>query len=117
VLCLRIGNVGDKPIDLRRLAIWISAEDLVQLIRIGFENPDLRFEIFYGASFNERAWWDNSRAYDYGYRPTGVAEKYCEEALAAQAKAAPDPVGDFFQGGTFCSAEFDGDMLRIWKPR
>jgi uronate dehydrogenase len=117
VLCLRIGNVGDKPIDRRRLAIWISAEDLVQLIRIGFENPDLRFEIFYGASFNERAWWDNSRAYDYGYRPTGVAENYREEALAAQAKAAPDPVGDFFQGGTFCSAEFDGDHSRASGSR
>ena len=25
VLCLRIGNVGDKPLDKRRLSIWISA--------------------------------------------------------------------------------------------
>ena len=50
VLCLRIGNVGDKPLDKRRLSIWISPEDLVQLIRIGLEHPDLRFEIFYGAS-------------------------------------------------------------------
>ena len=37
-----------------------------------------------------------------------------EEALAAQAKLAPDPVGDFFQGGTFCSAEFDGDADALW---
>jgi uronate dehydrogenase len=117
VLCLRIGNVGDKPIDQRRLAIWLKSEDLVQLIRIGLENPDLRFEVFYGASYNERAWWDNSRAYEYGYRPTGKAEDFSEEALAAQAKAATDPVGDFFQGGTFCSAEFDGDASRVWKPR
>ena len=117
MLCLRIGNVGDKPLDQRRLSIWLKPEDLVQLIRIGLENPDLRFEIFYGASYNERAWWDNSRAYDYGYRPTGRAEDYREEALAAQAKIAPDPVGDFFQGGTFCSAEFDGDASRVWKPR
>ena len=33
--------------------------------------------------------------------------KFREQAMAAQAKLAPDPVGDFFQGGTFCSAEFD----------
>ena len=39
VLCLRIGNVGDKPLDQRRLSIWLKPEDLVQLIRIGFENP------------------------------------------------------------------------------
>ena len=25
VLCLRIGNVGDKPLDKRRLSIWVSA--------------------------------------------------------------------------------------------
>jgi uronate dehydrogenase len=115
VLCLRIGNLGDKPIDQRRLAIWLSPPDLVQLIRIGLEHPELRFEIFYGASDNERSWWDNHKAYDYGYRPTGRAEAFRDEALAAQAKLAPDPVADYFQGGTFCSAEFDGDRSRIWK--
>ena len=86
----------------------------MQLIRIGLEHPDLRYEIFYGASLNERAWWDNSRAYAYGYRPTGRAEDFRDEALAAQAKLPADPVGDFFQGGTFCSAEFTGDRDGIW---
>jgi uronate dehydrogenase len=115
VLCLRIGNVGDKPIDKRRLSIWVKPEDLAQLIRIGLEHPALRFEIFYGASWNERGWWDNHKAYDYGYRPTGRAEDYFDEAMAAQAKLKPDPVGDFFQGGAFCSMEFDGDAGRVWK--
>ena len=115
VLCLRIGNVGDKPLDKRRLSIWVKPEDLAQLMRIGLEHPDLRFEIFYGASWNERAWWDNHKAYDYGYRPTGRAEDYLEHAMAEQAKLKPDPVGDFFQGGTFCSLEFDGDAGRVWK--
>ena len=115
VLCLRIGNVGDRPLDKRRLSIWVSPEDLAQLIRIGLEHADLRFEIFYGASWNERAWWDNHKAYDYGYRPTGRAEDYLEHARAEQAKLGPDPVGDFFQGGTFCSLEFDGDTGQVWK--
>ena len=115
VLCLRIGNVGDRPLDQRRLSIWISPEDLAQLVRIGLEHPDLRFEIFYGASNNERSWWDNHTAHDYGYRPTGKAEAFRDEALAAQAKLPPDPIGDYFQGGTFCSAEFDGDASRVWK--
>ena len=116
-LCLRIGNVGDRPLDKRRLSIWISPEDLAQLVRIGLEHPELRYEIFYGASDNERTWWDNHRAYAYGYRPTGRAEDHREHALAEQAKLTPDPVGDFFQGGTFCSAEFDGDASRVWKCR
>jgi uronate dehydrogenase len=115
VLCLRIGNVGDKPLDKRRLSIWVKPEDLAQLMRIGLEHPELRYEIFYGASWNERGWWDNHKAYDYGYRPTGRAEDYFDEAMAAQANLKPDPVGDFFQGGTFCSLEFDGDAGRVWK--
>ena len=114
VLCLRIGNFGDKPIDKRRLSIWLKPEDLVQLVRIGLEHADLHYEIFYGASLNERAWWDNSRAYAYGYRPTGRAEDFRDEALAAQAGLPADPVGDFFQGGTFCSAEFTGDTGQLW---
>lgn len=115
VLSLRIGNVGERPLDKRRLSIWISPGDLTQLIRIGLEHPDLRYEVVYGVSLNERSWWDNSVAYAYGYRPTGRAEDFREHALAVQAKLPPDPVGDFFQGGTFCSMEFDGDNDRIWS--
>ena len=87
----------------------------MQLIRIGLEHPDLEYEIFYGASLNERTWWDNSRAYAYGYRPTGRAEDFREQAMAEQSKLAPDPVGDYYQGGTFCSQEFAGNKSKIWK--
>lgn len=107
VTCLRIGNVGDAPLDQRRLAIWLKPEDLVQLIRIGLEHRDIKFEIFYGCSSNIDAWWDNSNAQRYGYHPTGKADDYRDQAMAAQAKLAPDPVGDRFQGGTFSSAEYD----------
>jgi len=112
VTCLRIGNVGSRPLDVRRLSIWISPEDIVQLIRIGLEHPDIRFEILYGASDNEAAWWDNSRARSLGYRPTGRAEDHRAHAEAEQAKIGPDPVGDRFQGGTFCAAEFTNDIKR-----
>lgn len=112
VTCLRIGNVGPKPLDVRRLSIWISPEDLVQLFQIGLEHPDVRFEIFYGASDNEASWWDNSRAQRLGYRPTGKAEQFRAHAVAEQEKIGPDPVGDLFQGGTFCSAEFTNDAKR-----
>ena len=108
VTCLRIGNFGDAPLDWRRLSIWLKPEDLVQLIRIGLDHPDLRFEVFYGASDNERGWWDNSAAYRYGYRPSGKSEAFREQAMAAQAKLPADPVGDWYQGGGFCSDGYTG---------
>jgi len=112
VTCIRIGNVGDKPLDKRRLSIWIKPEDLAQLIRIGLEHPDIRFEIFYGASDNEAGWWDNSNARRFGYRPQFRSEDFRDEAMAAQAKLPSDPVGDRFQGGPFCSDEYDADRAR-----
>jgi uronate dehydrogenase len=112
VTCLRIGNFGDVPVDERRLSIWLKPEDLVQLIQIGLEHPDIAFEIFYGASDNAAAWWDNSNAVKFGYRPIGKAEDYRGEAMAAQAKLAPDPIGDRYQGGSFTSDEYDADKKR-----
>jgi uronate dehydrogenase len=119
VTCLRIGNFGDVPLDHRRISIWLKPEDLVQLCQIGLEHPDIHFEIFYGVSLNERAWWDNHRAYEFGYRPTGRSEDHVAHAMAEQAKLKPDPVGDHYQGGAFCSNEFDGDANRIidWNKR
>ena len=112
VTCIRVGNVTDVPADKRRLSIWISPEDLLQLIRIGLEHPDIRHEIFFGASDNARSFWDNEAAFRYGYRPTGRAEDHAAAALAANAKLAPDPVDDWYQGGPYCSDEFDGGIER-----
>jgi uronate dehydrogenase len=112
VTSILIGSFGDAPVDRRRLAIWISPEDLVQLIRIGLEHPDVRHEIFYGASDNSRGWWDNSAAFRLGYRPQGRSEDHSAAALAADAKLPPDPVGGWYQGGPFCSDEFDGGIER-----
>jgi uronate dehydrogenase len=106
VTCLRIGNVGDRPLDVRRLSIWLHPEDLVQLIRIGFEHPEIEFEIFYGMSDNARAWWDNVRATQFGYRPKHRSEDHVAHALAEQAKLAPDTIADHYQGGSFCAAEY-----------
>jgi uronate dehydrogenase len=110
VTCLRIGNVSDVPADRRRLSIWIAPTDLVQLIRIGLEHPDIRHEIFYGASDNARGWWDNSAAFRFGYRPQCRAEEHSAEALAADAKLPADPVAAWYQGGPYCSDEFDNGV-------
>ena len=110
---IRIGNFGDAPVDARRLSIWLKLEDLVQLVRIGLEHPDIRCQIFFGASDNARGWWDNAEAFRFGCRPSGRAEDFRDSALAAQAKIAPDRVADGYEGGPFCSDEYDGDA-EVW---
>ena len=111
VLSIRIGNVGERPLDVRRLSIWLHPEDLVQLIRIGLEHPDLRNEVVFGLSDCARAWWDNRAAQRLGYVPRHRAEEHRADASAEQAKLPPDPVGDLLQGGTFPADGYDGDWV------
>jgi uronate dehydrogenase len=104
-MSIRIGNVAEAPVDRRRLAIWISPRDLVQLIQIGLEHPDIRHEVVYGMSDNARAWWDNRNARRLGYRPQDRSEDYAEAVLAADPGATGDLRIDLNQGGGFCAAE------------
>jgi len=111
VFNMRIGNVAPAPADKRRLAIWLSPRDLAQLVSIGIDHPDIRFEIVYGISGNRRAWYDNSNAYRLGYRPQDDSEPYAAELLARH-RDDPDPRVERYQGGTFVAAEFGGDPSR-----
>jgi uronate dehydrogenase len=111
-LCTRIGNFGTKPIDSRRLSIWISPRDYTQLVRIGLEHPDIHFEIVYGVSNNQRSWYDNSNAYRLGYRPQDDSEPYAAATLAAEAGQSKDPIAERYQGGTFCADEYDAPTPR-----
>jgi uronate dehydrogenase len=103
VFCMRIGNVNPAPIDKRRLSIWFSPRDLAQLVTIGIEHPDIRFEIVYGISGNKRAWYDNSNAFRLGYRPRDDSEAYAADVLAREKPG--DPLAEQYQGGLFCVAE------------
>jgi uronate dehydrogenase len=102
-LMVRIGNVNPEPIDKRRLSIWVSPRDIAQLVAIGIEHPEIRFEIVYGVSGNTRSWYDNSNAERLGYRPKDNAEAYAPEVLAREKPG--DPVAELYQGGIFCVAE------------
>src|SRR6516225_1726096 len=115
-LCTRIGNFGPKPIDERRLSIWISPRDYAQLVRIGLEHPAIRYEIVYGVSNNRRSWYDNSNAERLGYRPQDDSEPYAEAVLAAEAGRAIDPIADRYQGGAFCAAEYSASSSprEVW---
>ena len=103
VFCMRLGNVNERPIDRRRLSIWLSPRDLAQLVRIGLEHPDIRFEIVYGVSGNRRSWYDNSNALRLGYRPQDDSEPYAAGVLARETPG--DPRAEACQGGIFVHVE------------
>jgi uronate dehydrogenase len=103
VCSLRIGNVGLAPLDRRRLSIWVHPEDLMQLIHIGLTHPDIHCDVLYAMSDNKRAWWDNSRATQLGYKPAHKSEDFAAEILAREEQ--PDAIADRYQGGTFAAAE------------
>ncbi len=87
VICLRIGYFGERPLNERHLAVWISHRDMVQLVRCCIEAPEIRFEVFYGVSNNKRKWWDITRAREVlGYQPEDNAEEYADELLQEPAE-------------------------------
>lgn len=112
VFNIRIGNTAREPVDKRRLSIWVSPRDLAQLMQIGIDHPDIRFEIVYGVSGNQRSWYDNSNAQRLGYRPQDDSEPYAQDVLTKE-KPAQDPKSEDYQGGTFVSAEIGGDPSRV----
>ena len=115
VFNIRIGNVNPHPVDKRRLSIWISPRDLAQLVTIGIEHPDVRFEIVYGISGNRRAWYDNSNAERLGYRPQDDSEAWAGEVLA-QEKPGAHPLSEAYQGGNFVVSEIGGDPMKVTPP-
>jgi uronate dehydrogenase len=112
VFCIRIGNVNPAPVDKRRLSLWLSPRDLAQLVQIGIDHPDIRFEIVYGVSGNKRSWYDNSNAQRLGYKPQDDSEAYAPEVLAKE-KPGADPRSEMYQGGNFVLAEIGGDPSRV----
>lgn len=113
VTSLRIGNVAQKPVDVRRLSIWIRPEDLVQLIRIGLERPGLVYEVMYGVSDNQRSWYDNSHAEALGYKPEWRSETFAEAVISAEPTTGAHPAAEFYQGGTFCAEEYSADLVSM----
>jgi uronate dehydrogenase len=111
VVCVRIGNVNPRPMDKRRLSIWLSPRDLAQLVSIAIDRPGIRFEIVYGVSGNRRGWYDNANAERLGYAPQDDSEGWAEEILNNTIPGA-DPRTEKYQGGTFVLAEDGGDPTR-----
>ncbi len=58
---------------------WLSERDWAQLVELCLADDDREFEVFFGTSENERAWYDIERARDVlGYEPRDRAEEWTE---------------------------------------
>ncbi len=112
-VCLRIGSWQPKPKDLRMLSTWLSPRDGVHLIRRALEAPGVHFEIVYGASDNDRGWWDNPGGARIGFAPQDNAEVFAEEMEAQMAPEDEPEVERAFHGGPFTGMEFSGDPSKI----
>ena len=110
-MCIRIGSCLRVPEDRRHISTWISYSDLTQLVDIGIKHKAIHHEIVYGASKNKKSWWNNSRAYQLGYRPADSADRFNSHLLTKNEYK--DKMALLFQGGVFTSANFKGDIKNI----
>ncbi|CAK12487.1 putative dehydratase/epimerase [Rhizobium johnstonii 3841] len=104
-LSIRIGNAGTYPNSERSIAIWISARDLAQLVRIGLSHPLIAATVVYGVSDTEEKWWENDLATRLGYQPQ---DRPRDHALIEE--GSEGPVALAFQGGGFCEINHDGTI-------
>ncbi|MCY1538457.1 hypothetical protein D9M68_739960 [compost metagenome] len=68
-LVIRIGNADEKVVDGRRERLWVSAADLVQIIRLGLSERAQAFEIVYGISNCPTPLLKNDSGFEQRYHP------------------------------------------------
>jgi nucleoside-diphosphate-sugar epimerase len=80
VVCVRIGAVlsEDRPTAPRHFSVWCSHRDLAQLLEKCMVAPDeLRYDIFYAVSNNQRGYRDLAHAREVlGYVPQDSADTF-----------------------------------------
>jgi uronate dehydrogenase len=107
--CMRIGSCFPEPTNERALGSWLSYDDFERLVRVGL-TADYTYEIVYGVSANKRAWWDNRRAFELGYRPQDNAEVFADRVGHIRQ---PNDVDETFQGGFYVTPDMTADPGKI----
>ena len=108
---IRIGYVGEKAIDERRVHTWCSPRDLAQLVQIGLSNPDLGYRLVYGVSNCPGSFFDNSSAKEIGYNPQDNSLDFLADQALRDAVADLKSAEDLFIGGYFASGGLDEEFL------
>lgn len=99
-LSIRIGNADEQVADSRRQHIWVSGRDLAQLIRIGFEHPEITHDVVYGVSRCPTPFFENARAAELGYTPLDSALDHISPTFIER-EAMPVASGPDFVGGAY----------------
>jgi uronate dehydrogenase len=99
VVCLRIGTLAERPMTPRHLSTWLSPRDAVELFYCSLTAPDVGFTLAYGASANQRSWWDLDSAKRLGYSPSDDAEEWASQVEAVSVD--PTESGEGPQGGKY----------------
>ncbi len=87
---------------------WASPEDLLSLVRIGLEHPDIRFEVFHAIANYEGSPVRMSSATRYGFVARRAAESFAKTLARASSAWPSDSVAQMRQGATFASTEYSG---------
>ena len=98
VVCVRIGTFAEQPTTPRHLSTWLSPRDAVELFYRSLVAPDVGFTLVYGASANQRSWWDSGPIDRLGYRPMDDSEEW---ASKIDTDADPSESGEGPQGGSY----------------
>jgi uronate dehydrogenase len=100
VVCLRIGHVSPEPQYEIDRSIWLSPRDLLQLLGIAIETPEITFETLYAVSDNPERFWSLERARSMGYAPKDAAQ-----VRARILNGELTGVAALFQGETFAARD------------
>jgi uronate dehydrogenase len=108
-VCVRIGACYPEPKDRRMLAIWISLDDLEDLIRRALFVPRVGHLVVYGVSANRDTWWDNRQAALLGFEPGDSSEPFRARVESSMPALPADDPASRYQGGHFVKAGPFGD--------
>lgn len=103
VFIVRIGNADPTVSDDRVLRLWTSSRDLASLFRLGLKLPGLTQETVYGVSDCPEPLFDNSRAYELGYRPLDRAHDNLSPDFLGYGEM-PAELGRDWVGGAYAAA-------------
>ena len=98
---VRIGSSFPEPVDARMLATWLSAADLVQMMRRCTLAAAVGHAVVWGASANSRmTWWRGDHRGRIGWEPADSADAFTPEL---RGKLGNDPAAERYQGGAYCA--------------
>lgn len=105
---IRIGSSFPEPLNRRMMHTWLSYDDLTALVEKALFTPGVGHTVVYGASANEKVWWDNHAAAKLGWTPKDSSEPFRAKVEAQPPVAADDP-NAVYQGGAFTAQGPFGD--------